>query len=109
MGHRENEEAYNTVQVMHAPHEAKLSHELIAGAASFAAMKAYNDHLESQGKPASHAMAKELLAGFAGVAVDRLVETKGLDKYDEYKERKHLKEQAERHAHGSLERHHYEN
>lgn len=107
MGHHEHEEAYNTVH--NAPHEAKLSHELIAGAASFAAMKAYNSHLESRGQPANHALAKELIAGFAGAAVDHLIETKGLDKYDEYKERRHVKEQAERHAHGSLEPHHYGN
>ncbi|KAI6014738.1 hypothetical protein BKA83DRAFT_4344092 [Pisolithus microcarpus] len=97
MGHHEHEKAYNEVE--NAPHEAKLSHELIAGAASFAAMRAYDAHLKSKGEPANHALAKELIAGFAGAAVDHFVETKGLDKYDEYKEKKRLKEQAEQHAH----------
>jgi hypothetical protein len=30
-------------------HKGKLSHELIAGAASYEAMKAYNDHCEKNG------------------------------------------------------------
>ncbi|KAI6098158.1 hypothetical protein EDD16DRAFT_363691 [Pisolithus croceorrhizus] len=101
MGHHEHEKAYNEVE--NAPHQAKLSHELIAGAASFAAMKAYDAHLKSKGEPANHALAKELIAGFAGAAVDHFVETKGLDKYDEYKERRRLKEQAEQQAHEALQ------
>lgn len=32
-------------------HESSLSHELIAGAASFAGMKAWEDHQRSEGKP----------------------------------------------------------
>lgn len=34
-------------------HKAKLSHELIGGAAGFEAMKAYEDHLKREGKPAN--------------------------------------------------------
>ncbi|RAH46258.1 DUF3759 domain-containing protein [Aspergillus brunneoviolaceus CBS 621.78] len=73
-------------------HKAKFSHELIAGAASFEAMKAYEEHQERNGKPESHEMAKELLAGFAGAFIDREVETKGLDFVD----REKAKRQAER-------------
>ncbi|KAH9080402.1 hypothetical protein EDB83DRAFT_2215590 [Lactarius deliciosus] len=74
---------YNNVQPHE--HEAKLSHELIAGAAAYEAAKAYNDHCERNGKPSSHSKAKEIFAGLAGVAVDRLVETKGLDFIDKQK------------------------
>jgi hypothetical protein len=42
------------------------------------AAKAYEKHCEENGKPASHALAKELLAGFAGAFVDRMVESKGV-------------------------------
>lgn len=63
-------------------HKAKLSHELIGGAAGFEAMKAYEAHCARNGKPASHALAKELLAGFAAAEVDKLFETKGLDAWD---------------------------
>ncbi|KAL2786509.1 hypothetical protein BJX62DRAFT_241947 [Aspergillus germanicus] len=76
-------------------HRAKMSHELIAGAASFEAMKAYEDHVARNGQPPSHQMAKELLAGFAGAFIDREFETKGLDFLD--------REKAKRHAHRQLE------
>nr|GAT51316.1 predicted protein [Mycena chlorophos] len=78
-----NEDAYN--QVQNAPHKAELSHELIAAAASFEAAKAYEKHCAENGKPQSHALAKELLAGFAGAFIDRTVETKGLDFVDKEK------------------------
>nr|AAT91246.1 CipC2 protein [Paxillus involutus] len=70
------------------PHEAKLSHELIAGAASFAAMKAYQDHEKKQGKTTSHETAKELLAAAGGALLTHVVETKGLDAVDNYKAKK---------------------
>ncbi|KAF7344758.1 hypothetical protein MVEN_01636700 [Mycena venus] len=76
-------QAYEEVQ--NAPHKASLSHELIAAAASFEAAKAYEKHCEQNGKPQSHAMAKELMAGFAGAFIDRMVETKGLDEIDKEK------------------------
>lgn len=53
-------------------HKAKMSHELIGAAAAFEAAKAYQDHERKEGKPASHALAKELFAGFMGAAVDRV-------------------------------------
>ena len=45
-------------------------------------MKAYEDHVAANGQPASHAKAKELLAGFAGAFIDREVETKGVSNHD---------------------------
>ncbi|KAH9042006.1 hypothetical protein EDB85DRAFT_1917317 [Lactarius pseudohatsudake] len=86
-------DTYNNVQPHE--HEAKLSHELIAGAAAYEAAKAYNEHSERNGKPSSHCQSqRNLVAGLAGVAVDRLVETKGLDFIDKQK----AKRGAERHA-----------
>ncbi|KAH8998455.1 hypothetical protein EDB92DRAFT_1813317 [Lactarius akahatsu] len=86
-------ETYNNVEPHE--HEAKLSHELIAGAAAYEAAKAYNDHCERNGKPSSHSKAKEIFAGLAGVAVDRLVETKGLDFIDKQKAKRRAAEHAE--------------
>lgn len=82
-------------------HKAKLSHEVIAAAASYEAAKAYEDHCAKNGKPGSHAYvyptaligldlvfnhrfskAKELLFGLAGAFIDREVETKGWAKYN---------------------------
>ncbi|KAJ7474393.1 hypothetical protein B0H11DRAFT_2035243 [Mycena galericulata] len=101
----DSDEAQAYEQVTNAPHKAALSHELIAAAASFEvripvplplcraagpcpclgadgpcvqAAKAYEKHCKEEGKPESHAVAKELLAGFAGAFVDRMVETKGV-------------------------------
>lgn len=42
------------------------------------AAKAYERHCESEGKPPSHEKAKEIMAGFAGAFIDRMVETKGV-------------------------------
>ena len=36
----------------------------------------------STGKPVSHQFAKEMLAGLAGVEVDRLAETYGMNEYE---------------------------
>ncbi|KAF7365755.1 1 concanamycin induced protein c [Mycena venus] len=83
--HHESDEAQAHNEVVNAPHKAALSHELIAAAASYEAAKAYEKHCEENGKPDSHAKAKELLAGFAGAFVDRMVETKGLDAVDKQK------------------------
>ncbi|KAE9371887.1 hypothetical protein N431DRAFT_410969 [Stipitochalara longipes BDJ] len=64
---------------------ASISHELLASAAAFAAAKAYENHVAENGKPSSHEFAKELLAGFAGAAVDREAETRGVDLDDREK------------------------
>ncbi|RDK41663.1 hypothetical protein M752DRAFT_294502 [Aspergillus phoenicis ATCC 13157] len=81
-------------------HKAKFSHELIGGAAAYEAMKAYEEHQAKNGKPDNHAQAKEILAGLAGAFVDREFETKGLDAYDHFKEKR---EAAKRHAQEQLE------
>ncbi|KAF8896444.1 putative phosphoglycerate mutase family protein [Infundibulicybe gibba] len=86
-------QAYN--EVTNAPHQATLSHELIAAAASYEAAKAYEDHVAENGQPDSHAKAKEILAGFTGAFVDRIVETKGLDYVDKEKAKHHGRRQAE--------------
>jgi len=78
-----------------APHKAELSHELIGGAAAYEAAKAYEDHVAKNGKPDSHAKAKEIFAALAGGVVDRLVETKGLDFVDKEKAKHEAKKQAE--------------
>jgi hypothetical protein len=75
-----SEDKYN--KVYNEEHEGKFSHELIAGAASFAAAKVFEDKQRKEGKSVSHAFAKEMLAGIAGGEVDKLFETKGLDYLD---------------------------
>ncbi|CAK5271190.1 unnamed protein product [Mycena citricolor] len=92
----QHEDSY--AQVENAPHEASFSHELIAGAAAFEAAKAYEKHCAENGKPDSHATAKELIAGFAGAFIDRQVETRGLD----YIDKERAKREAERHVEESF-------
>ncbi|BGP18196.1 hypothetical protein JCM10213_009040 [Rhodosporidiobolus nylandii] len=89
----EQAQAYNTVQ--NEENKASWTHELLAGAAAFEAQKAYADHCEKNGKPESHAVARELLAGFAGAAADRLIETKGADFVDRERAKYEARRQCE--------------
>ncbi|KIJ60203.1 hypothetical protein HYDPIDRAFT_117462 [Hydnomerulius pinastri MD-312] len=83
------------LKVVNEPHKAKLSHELIAAAASYEAMKAYNEHCEKNGKPVSHQKAKEFMAAASGAFIDGLFESKGLDAIDNLKAKS--KDKAHRH------------
>ncbi|KAF8549917.1 hypothetical protein OG21DRAFT_1420530 [Imleria badia] len=76
-------------KVLNAPHKAKLSHELIAAAASYEAAKAWNDHKAKNGEQVNHAKMKEFLAAAGGAFIDRMVETKGLDALEKHKAKKH--------------------
>nr|AGH33738.1 CipC [Aspergillus carbonarius] len=76
-------------------HKAKFTHEFIGGAAAYEAMKAYEEHQAKNGKPESHAQAKEILAGLAGAFIDREVETKGLDFVDRERAKRHARQQLE--------------
>lgn len=71
-------------------HKSSWTHELIAGAAAFEAMKAYEDRQEG----ASHKLTKEIFAALAAAEADKLFETKGLDFLD----RERAKSQAEANA-----------
>jgi hypothetical protein len=91
-------------QVQNAPREASFGHELIGGAAAFAAMRAYQSHEEATGcvsrvpadgsKPQSFEIAKDIIAGLAGMEVDKLVETKGLDGVDRMRAKHEAEERA---------------
>ncbi|KAF8630579.1 hypothetical protein AX17_005391 [Amanita inopinata Kibby_2008] len=85
-------------EVNGADHKASLSHELIAAAASYEAAKAYEKHVAANGKPDSHAQAKEFCAAAAGAFIDHIVETKGLDFVDKQK----AKHEARKHAEEAL-------
>ncbi|OJJ99785.1 hypothetical protein ASPACDRAFT_60614 [Aspergillus aculeatus ATCC 16872] len=93
-GWDESNEAHRQVYNGEQHHEAKFSHELLAGAASFEGMKLFEDHQRKEGKPVSHAFAKELLAGIVGSQIDRLAETKGMDEVDKIRAKKHAQENA---------------
>ncbi|KAF8343487.1 hypothetical protein F5887DRAFT_328499 [Amanita rubescens] len=93
-----NDDHHNDYKsVSDAQHKAKLSHQVIAGAAAYEAAKAYNDHCEKNGNPNNHAKAMEIFAGLSGVIIDRLVETKGLDYLDKKKAQKEAEDYAKSH------------
>ncbi|ORX77067.1 hypothetical protein K493DRAFT_342967 [Basidiobolus meristosporus CBS 931.73] len=96
LGLGESDQAHQQVYGQERHHEGTLSHEVIAGAAGFEAMKAYENHLRRTGEQPSHSLMKELLAGFASAEVDKLVETKGLDWIDAEKAKKQAQAQAHR-------------
>jgi len=75
-------------------HKSKLSHELIAGAAAYEAMKSYEKKRKAEGIQGDHSTARELVAALAGAEVDKMVETRGLDFVD----RERAKQQAQAHA-----------
>ncbi|KAJ7581825.1 hypothetical protein C8J56DRAFT_1029295 [Mycena floridula] len=74
-------DAYETANNQ-STHKSKLTHELLAAAASYSAARAYEKHVEQNGAPASHDQAKALIAAFTGGFIDKMVETKGLDLAD---------------------------
>ncbi|CAD6574019.1 MAG: hypothetical protein TREMPRED_000989 [Tremellales sp. Tagirdzhanova-0007] len=75
-------------------HQGHFSHELVGGAAGFEAMRKYEQHCAQNGQPPNHAMAKELIAGMAAAECDKLFETKGLNKIDQFEAKRHAEQQA---------------
>ncbi|KAK9760961.1 hypothetical protein K7432_014511 [Basidiobolus ranarum] len=96
LGLGESSQAHQQVYGGGGNHESSLTHEIIAGAAGFEAMKSYENHLRNTGEQPSHSLMKEMLAGFASAEVDKLVETKGLDWVDAEKAKRQAKAQAHR-------------
>ncbi|KAJ3275645.1 hypothetical protein HDV01_007648 [Terramyces sp. JEL0728] len=88
-GHQNNNAMVYGTNEFEPHHKASLTHEVVAGAAAFEAARLYEQHCAAQGKPQSHALAKELFAGFLGAELDKLVETKGMDWIDKKKAHEH--------------------
>ncbi|MCJ1473882.1 hypothetical protein MMC13_002537 [Lambiella insularis] len=82
-------------QQLQSDNQASFTHELIAGAASYEAAKAYENHCNQNGDPGSHEEAKEIAAGFAGAFIDREAETRGMDLYDKEKAKRMAREQTD--------------
>ncbi|KAI8599401.1 hypothetical protein EDD21DRAFT_379987 [Dissophora ornata] len=87
--HNHHKQAHDEVYG-HKNHEKHWTHEIIAGAAAFAAMK----HHEDNKAGSKHKLTKELFAALAAAEADKLFETKGLDFID----RKKAKHAAAKHA-----------
>ncbi|MCL2585086.1 MAG: DUF3759 domain-containing protein [Streptosporangiales bacterium] len=92
--HNEAEDAYNQVNGGEK-HDGSITHELLAGAAGFEAVHAYEKHREKEGITEHHELGKELLAGFAGAAADKYIEKGVYDHLDKERAKKASQEQAE--------------
>ncbi|KAF2276449.1 uncharacterized protein EI97DRAFT_467142 [Westerdykella ornata] len=68
--------------------------EFLAGGMALAGFKAFEDHQRKEGKPISHGMAKDMLAGFAGAEVDKFCQQEGHEWFDHEKAKRHAEEQA---------------
>ena len=66
----EAREAYDQVYGGGRPHH-EVSHELLAGAAGFEAVRMYEHHREREGIVEHHELGKEMLAGFAAAEIDK--------------------------------------
>jgi len=91
--HHEARDAYDMVYGGRAPHE--VTHELLAGAVGFEAMRMFEHHREREGIPEHHELAKELLGGFAAAEVDKHFEGGGYGHLDRHEARRLARGQAE--------------
>ncbi|KAI8372897.1 ricin B lectin domain-containing protein [Radiomyces spectabilis] len=69
------EQASEAHREVYQERKAHLSHQLIAGAAAYEAVKAYRRRQEAQGKPVSYGFAKQAVAAFAAAEVVKFAET----------------------------------
>jgi Protein of unknown function (DUF3759) len=87
-------DAYDDVYGERRPRH-EVTHELLAGAAGFEAMRMYEHHREREGIPEHHELAKELLAGFATAEIDKHFEEDRYRHLDHHEARRLAREQAD--------------
>jgi hypothetical protein len=92
--HHHARDAYDQVYGGGRPHH-EVTHELLAGAAAFEAMRLYERHREREGIPEHHQLAKELLAGFVAAEVDKHFESGRYGHLDRHQSRRLAREQAD--------------
>jgi hypothetical protein len=88
------EGAYDQVYGGGMPHH-DVTHELLAGAAGFEAVRMYEHHREREGIVEHHTLGKELLAGFAAAEVDKHFDSGRYGHLDRHQARLQAQEQAD--------------
>ncbi len=73
----------------------EVSHELLAGAAAFEAVRMYEHHREREGIPEHHGLAKELLAGFAAAEIEKHFDSGRYGHLDRDQARRQAQQQAD--------------
>ena len=92
--HHHARDAYGDVYGGGRAHH-EITHELLAGAAAFEAMRLYEHHREREGIPEHHELAKELLAGFVGAEIDKHFENERYGHLSRREARRMAREQAD--------------
>jgi hypothetical protein len=92
--HHDARDAYDQVYGGGRPHH-EITHELMAGAAAFEAMRMFEHHREREGIPEHHELAKELLAGFVGAELDKHFENNRYGHLNRHEARRLSQERAE--------------
>jgi hypothetical protein len=88
------EAAYGQVYGGQAPH-ADVTHEVLAAAAGFEAMRMYEHHREREGITEHHELGKELMAGFAAAEVDKHFEEHRYEHLEREQARQAAQQQAQ--------------
>ena len=86
--------AYDQVYTDPIP-QPEVSHELLAGAAGFAAMHEYEKHREREGIQEHHELGKEMVAGFAAAEVDKHFEERRYEHLERDQARLAAQQQAQ--------------
>jgi Protein of unknown function (DUF3759) len=86
--------AYDHVYGGGMPHR-DVTHELLAGAAGFEAVRMYEHHREREGIVEHHSVGKELLAGFAAAEVDKHFDSGRFGHLDREQARLQAQQQAD--------------
>ena len=92
--HHHPRDAYDQVYGGGRPHH-EVTHELLAGAAGFEAMRLFEQHREREGIPEHHELVKELLAGFVAAEVDKHFESGRYGHLNRHEARRMAREQAD--------------
>ncbi|KAF2198542.1 EXS-domain-containing protein [Delitschia confertaspora ATCC 74209] len=94
-GFGKHKESYDQVYGNQNERGPGLGQEVLAGGAAMAGFKAFEDHQRKEGKPISHAFAKEILAGLAGAEVDKIAARRGDDFFDREEAKRSARRNAE--------------
>jgi hypothetical protein len=86
--------AYDDVYGGGRPHH-EVTHELLAGAVGFEAVRMYEHHREREGIVEHHELGKELLAGFAAAEIDKHFNSGRYGHLDRHESRRLAEQQAD--------------
>ncbi|CAF1093619.1 unnamed protein product [Rotaria sordida] len=96
--HNDSRQDHEAIYEQQPHHHLSWTHELIARAAGFAAMKTYEDNVRNTGEQVSYPLMKEMLADIAAAEIDKLFETQALGFLDREQAKRRAIQQAHQFA-----------